>query len=88
MRRGNGIIAIEPGATIKEVLEDRKMEQRELAALMDISENQLEMLLCGESQLTVAIAESLENALGIPSQFWLNLESIYREKLAKIAESA
>lgn len=46
------------------------------------------MLLCGESQLTVAIAESLENALGVPSQFWLNLEAIYREKLARIAKSA
>ena len=89
MMRSKSVIATPPGATIKEQLVDRKMSQKEFAARMDMSEKHISKLINGEVQLTTDMALRLEMVLGIPAQFWCNLEAIYREKLAKIeAENA
>ncbi len=88
MIRNKKIIATPPGATIKEQLINRKMSQKEFALRMDMSEKHISKLINGEVQLTIDMALRLEVVLGVPVQFWLNLESIYREKIAKInAES-
>ena len=43
--RSNTFIAIPPGMTIKEVLEDRHMTQKELATRMDMSEKHISKLI-------------------------------------------
>ena len=78
------VIAIPPGATIKEQLEDRHMSQKEFSKRMDMSEKHISKLINGEVLLTTDMALNLEMVLGIPASFWSNLESIYREKLAKV----
>lgn len=78
------VIAIPPGATIKEQLEDRHMSQKEFSKRMDMSEKHISKLINGEVLLTTDMALKLEMVLGIPASFWSNLESIYREKLAKV----
>lgn len=82
--RSKTLIAIPPGYTIKEQLDERNLTQKEFASRMEMSEKHISKLINGEVQLTVDMAIRLEMVLGIPAQFWLNLESIYREKLAKI----
>ena len=77
-------IAIPPGATIKEQLIDRRMSQKEFAARMDMSEKHISKLINGEVQLTHDVAMRLEMVLGVPAQFWNNLEGIYREKLLRV----
>ncbi len=77
-------IATPPGATIKEQLEDRNMTQKEFAKRMDMSEKHISRLINGEVSLTPELSVRLEMVLGIPAGFWNNLESIYREKLAKV----
>ena len=84
MIRSRSYIATPPGATIKEQLEDRGMTQKEFAVRMDMSEKHISKLINGDVQLTTDVALRLESVLGIPAQFWNNLESIYREKIAKI----
>ena len=79
-------IAVPPGETIKEVLEDRGMTQKELAARMDISEKHISKLINGEVHLTYAIASKLETVLGIPAKFWNNLEAEYQDSLVKAKE--
>lgn len=79
-------IAIPPGATIKEQLVDRGMSQKEFALRMDMSEKHISKLVNGEVLLTIDTARKLEVVLGIPAQFWCNLESIYRENLAQVRE--
>ena len=76
-------MAVPPGETIKEQLEEREMTQKEFAHRMDLSEKHISKLLNGEVHLTPEVAERLEMVLGIPSRFWNNLESIYREMEAK-----
>lgn len=81
MIKNHNIIAIPPGSTIKEQLEDRSINQKEFAAQMNMPETQIIKLLNGDIQLTPDIAFQLEMVLGIPARFWNNLESIYRQKL-------
>lgn len=84
MARSKNFVATPPGATIKEQLTDRGMSQKEFAARMEVSEKHISKLINGEVQLTPDMAVRLEMVLGIPAQFWSNLEAIYREKLVKV----
>ena len=89
MVRSRSYIAIPPGATIKEQLNDRGMSQKEFAARMDMSEKHISKLINGEVQLTPEVSVRLEVVLDVPAKFWNNLEAIYREKLIKVeAENA
>ncbi len=83
MVRSRSYIATPPGATIKELLNDRGMSQKEFAARMDMSEKHISKLVNGEVQLTPETAVRLETVLGVPAKFWNNLEAIYREKIIK-----
>ena len=83
MVRSNSYISTQPGATIKEQLNDRGMSQKEFAARMDMSEKHISKLINGEVQLTPETAVRLEFVLGVPAKFWNNLEAIYREKIIK-----
>ena len=84
MVKSKSFIAIPPGTTIKEQIVDRNMSQKEFAVRMGISQKHTSRLINGEVQLTIEMARRLEMVLGAPAQFWCNLESIYREKLANI----
>lgn len=79
--KNNTVIATPPGATIKEQLEDRCIGKEAFAAMMEMSEQKMSSLLDGRIPLTEEIAARLETVLGVPAQFWNNLETIYREKL-------
>lgn len=86
MTRSRSYIATPPGATIKEQLDDRGMSQKEFASRMEMSEKHISRLLSGSVQLTPGVAYRLEMVLGLPAKFWCNLESIYRQKLAKVED--
>ena len=89
MVRSRSYIATPPGATIKEQLNYRGMSQKEFAARMDMSEKHISRLINGDVHLTPETAVRLEMVLGIPAQFWNNLEANYREKIIKAeAENA
>ena len=89
MTRSRSYIATPPGATIKEQLDDRGMNQKEFASRMDMSEKHISRLINGEVQLTPDVAYRLEMVLGLPASFWSNLEAVYRDKIAKAeAENA
>lgn len=80
MERKHNFIETPPGATIKEQLEDKGISQNEFATKMEMSEESLNRLLDGRARLTSEIATKLENILGVPAKFWINLETIYRKK--------
>lgn len=81
--RSKNYIAAPPGVTIKEVITNRGMTQKELAARLNCSEKHLSRLINGEVELTPEMAVKLEDVLGAPASVWNNLEAIYREKLVK-----
>ncbi len=78
--------AIPPGETIREILKDRGITVDELANRTGISHKCISALLSGKCELYKPIAGKLETALGIGTDFWLNLEAIYRFELKKVKE--
>ena len=84
MMHSKNTIAIPPGATIREQLENRGMMQKEFALRMGLSEKHISRLINGQVELTQDVALRLESVLGVPASFWNNLESIYREKLTRV----
>lgn len=74
-----------PGRILSEEIEDRGITRRELAARMGQPVDLVDEVLSGETAITPAVADGLEKVLGIPAQFWLNLETVYRLTLAKQA---
>ena len=83
MRKSKTFIATPPGYTIKEQLDYRGLTQKEFAIRMEMTEKHISKLINGDVLLTTDMALRLEMVLGLSAQFWLNLESIYREKIAK-----
>ena len=79
-------IAIPPGETIREQLEERKLSQKEFAVRMGLSKEHISQLINGKLALTSSVAISLEKVLGVPANFWLKLEASYRENLKRVKE--
>ena len=78
------LIAVPPGETIREQLQQRGMQQKELAARMGMSEKHVSNLINGKVGLTQATALKLERVLGIPARFWNGLEASFREDVLRI----
>ncbi len=74
-------IAVQPGETIKDLLEDKGMSRDEFASLTGLSEGFADRLIEGKESLTHDIAVKLEDVLGVPAEFWDRLEFNYRTKL-------
>ena len=79
--------AVAPGETIREVMENMGMTQRDFAMRLDISVQSLNRIFKGEQPITVETARNLERVTGTPATFWTNLESNYRLQLAKEKET-
>jgi addiction module HigA family antidote len=73
-----------PGDTIQENIDLMGMSQAELAVRMGRTKENLNEIIKGKSAITIDTASRLEYVLGIPSNFWLELERDYQEELMKI----
>ena len=81
-------LAIPPGETLAEELEVRDMTPRELAALTNCPEQEINQIIQGDKVITPDIALALGKVLGIEAQFWTNLEADYQTTLALQRERA
>lgn len=88
MLKNNKVIAIPPGYTIKEQLEDRNINLNDFIVKMNMSKEDVELLIEGKVILTNELASKLELVLGLSKQFWINLENNYRNKLDAIKKTA
>lgn len=70
-----------PGDTIAETLDFMHMELAAFSKRMMMPPADIDALISGDLQLTPGIAIRLEIVLGIDTQFWLNREQIYRQKI-------
>lgn len=75
-----------PGEVLAYELELREMSQKELANRTGLTPKHIVSLVKGKSALTSETAIKLERAIGMPADYWLNLESQYQETQARIAE--
>lgn len=77
-------IAIPPGETLREHLDDIEMTQVELSKRIGLTPKHINEIINGKSPITQETSLKLEYVLGIPASFWNNLEANYRETLARL----
>ncbi|AEE90472.1 Plasmid maintenance system antidote protein,XRE family [Tepidanaerobacter acetatoxydans Re1] len=73
---------IHPGETLKEILEDRGMSQKELALRTGVTESHVSSVVNCQKDISVSYAKKLEYALDIDASFWINLQGNYDKELA------
>lgn len=77
-------LAIPPGESLEEEIEARGMTPEELAARCGEQLETIRAIFQGRQEITPDLAAELELAVvGIKASFWLNLEGIYQETLAR-----
>lgn len=79
--------AVSPGEVLGVELELRGMSQQELAKRTGLTPKHIISILKAKSAITPETAIKLERALGMPVEYWLNLEAHYQEILARVAEA-
>jgi addiction module HigA family antidote len=81
---------VTPGEVLDYELELRNMSRTELAKRTGLSEKHIIAILKGKGSIIITpeTAIKLERALGMPVDYWLNLEAHYQETRARLAEEA
>ena len=77
-----------PGATIRDVLEERELSLEWFSDQMGLSLDQIANLLCGLTGIGPDLAQQLEKLFGAPAQFWLIREKRYRRDLVRLGLSS
>jgi plasmid maintenance system antidote protein VapI len=72
-----------PGETIEDLLGERGWTRADFAARMEFDRKQVGDLMKGRMAISPELALHLELVLGVPTIFWLNRESRYREALER-----
>ena len=79
-------LIIHPGETLAEALEERNITQSELAIRTGMTELYIEQVIKWQQDITSEFALKLEEAFGIESLFWMNLQKNYDRELAAYME--
>ncbi|WP_428606606.1 HigA family addiction module antitoxin [Sedimenticola sp.] len=80
---------VTPGEVLEYELEMRHMSKSELAKRTGLTEKHLNTIFKGKGTVSITpeTAIKLERALGMPAEYWLNLEANYQETRARLAEA-
>lgn len=78
--------ATHPGELLKDELKERKMTQKQLANDTGIKPSVLSETINGKRSISLNVAVALENALGIPADVWMNMQTQYDLDSANIAD--
>lgn len=77
---------VSPGEVLEFELQMRGMTQNELAKRTGLTPKHIGAIVNAKSAITPETAIKLERAIGMPVQYWMNLETQYQEALARKAE--
>ena len=78
------ITVIHPGEHLAEELRELRMSAAELARQLDVPTNRITEILNGRRAITGDTALRLAHFFGTTAEFWLNLQSLYEIRLAKL----
>ena len=73
-----------PGGTILDIIEERGISSKDLAALLGYSTERTERLIAGKEAITRDVASLLSEQLGGSEKFWLSREINYRNEIARL----
>jgi HTH-type transcriptional regulator / antitoxin HigA len=83
---GDTDYAIPPGETLRELLEEKGLTQRDLARRSGLSPKHVNRLLQGVVPLSPDVAQRLEQVTGTPARLWNRLEADYRSDLERLRQ--
>jgi HTH-type transcriptional regulator/antitoxin HigA len=78
--------AVRPGETLLETIEALGLSQVELAERIGQPRQTVQRIIQGQAPVTPEMAVQLERVLGLPKEFWTNLERQYQETVARQSE--
>lgn len=78
--------ALHPGKFLAQEIAARGMSQDELAGLMDQPVAAVGAILAEQRDITEDTAQAIGRALEVDAQFWLNLQAIHDEVVARMRE--
>ena len=81
---GDTDYAMPPGETLRELLDEQGLTQRDLARRADLSPKHVNRLLQGLVPLSADVAQRLERVTGTPARIWNSLEAEYRSDLQRL----
>ena len=70
-------IATHPGELILDEIRERGLTQKEFAAVSGIQPSVLSETIRGKRAISLNMSVALEKALGIPADYWMNLQTQY-----------
>lgn len=79
-------IAIHPGVTLKEMLEELNMTHVELCNRTGIAEKTISEIVNGKNPITIDTASKFERVFGISKDFWINLQVNFEKDKLRLAE--
>lgn len=82
----NPFIATHPGELIRDELRVRGLTQKRLAEMTGIKASVISETITGKRSVSLNMAVTLEKALGIPADMWMNLQTQYNLDSAVTAE--
>jgi HTH-type transcriptional regulator/antitoxin HigA len=66
---------------LRETLNSLGMPRAELGKRTGLSQKVIKDIVKGEAPISTGMASRLEQALGVPASFWINLEKNYRKSM-------
>lgn len=85
-KRKTSRILVSPGSVLREELTERKISQKDFAAILEIAPSNLNAYITGKRSFTLAFSKKLEKALGIDRELWIGLQENYDLALSENAE--
>lgn len=76
--------AVPPGETLRELLDEQGLTQRDLSRRADLSLEHVNRLLQGLVPLSPGVALRLERITGTPARIWNRLEADYQIDLQRL----
>lgn len=77
MAESNMIPVDHPGSFIREELDERGWLQRDLAFVLGVPEQSVNLILAGKRGISADMARALGEAFDVPAEFFVNLQKLY-----------
>jgi HTH-type transcriptional regulator/antitoxin HigA len=77
-----------PGASVKNIIEERGLDKAQVAAQLGLQEKELDLFLMGDFEINYEFSKRLENVFEVPSDFWSRREERYRRWRATMQKIA
>lgn len=77
-----------PGDTIRDALDEQRLDPRSLAAAFGLADDEFDAFLAGEIALTIRRAERLASTIGGSIEFWMTRDGQYREDRSRVVADA